>query len=200
MNKLAAYMKMMGFFWLLFHGIDYANHNFVPQIQQFNKKYKRKPVPIVKSEIAKRKGLVRYDIVTSNWGWRNDPFTFGTRFHRGIDFAGRYGAGIPAIASGQVVKISKGYRGCGHYVVVKINEDIFNKYCHMSNIYVKRGDSIEKGDLVGSVGSTGRSTGPHLHFEVTDSSGVQLDPRDFFDSNHLSRNHDHYHTDHTGGN
>jgi murein DD-endopeptidase MepM/ murein hydrolase activator NlpD len=197
MNKLAAYMKMMGFFYLLFHGIDYANHNFVPQINKFNKKYKKKPVPIVKSEIAKSKGLVRYDIVTSNWGWRNDPFTFGTRFHRGIDFAGRYGAGIPALAAGRIVKTSKGYRGCGHYVIVKVSEEVFNKYCHLSNIYVKRGDRIEKGELIGEVGSTGRSTGPHLHFEVTDASGVQIDPSSFVDEAHSHDHEDHFHT---GGN
>ena len=197
MNKLAAYMKMMGFFYLLFHGIDYANHNFVPQINKFNKKYKKKPVPIVKSEIAKSKGLVRYDIVTSNWGWRNDPFTFVTRFHRGIDFAGRYGAGIPALAAGRIVKTSKGYRGCGHYVIVKVSEEVFNKYCHLSNIYVKRGDRIEKGELIGEVGSTGRSTGPHLHFEVTDASGVQIDPNSFVDEAHSHDHEDHFHT---GGN
>lgn len=197
MNKLAAYMKMMGFFYLLFHGIDYANHNFVPQINKFNKKYKKKPVPIVKSEIAKSKGLVRYDIVTSNWGWRNDPFTFESRFHRGIDFPGRYGAGIPALAAGRIVKTSKGYRGCGHYVIVKVSEEVFNKYCHLSNIYVKRGDKIEKGELIGEVGSTGRSTGPHLHFEVTDASGVQIDPSSFVDEAHAHDHEDHFHT---GGN
>lgn len=103
--------------------------------------------------------------VVSSFGHRTDPFTRHLAFHAGIDLAGPSGAPVKATLEGEV--ISAGYNNAyGNMVDIRHNYGIVTRYAHLSRIKVSDGDEIEKGDVIGIQGSTGRSTGEHLHYEV----------------------------------
>jgi len=107
--------------------------------------------------------------ISSGFGMR------GSRFHAGIDITGKTGKPIVAAASGRVV--SCGWRGSyGYMVQVEHNSGVATLYAHASKILVRKGDWVEKGQTIAHVGSTGYSTGPHLHFEVR-VNGKQVNPR-----------------------
>ncbi len=112
--------------------------------------------------------------INSSFGYRNAPFTGKRSFHKGIDIKGTIGAPIVASAAGTVTK--SGYSGA-YGILVEINHGggIITKYSHMQNATVKVGDKVKRGDMVGRVGMTGRTTGPHLHYEVV-VNGVPRDP------------------------
>jgi len=103
--------------------------------------------------------------VTSNYGKRNDPFTGKPKQHRGIDFAGKIGTELMAVAPGRV--ISAGER-VGYGLTVEIDHGLgfSTLYAHLSKATVARGDWVRPGTVVGLGGSSGRSTGPHLHYEI----------------------------------
>lgn len=115
--------------------------------------------------------------VTSNFGIRNDPFTGETKRHRGIDFAGTIGTELMAVAPGRVV--SAGERvGYGTTVEIDHGLGFTTLYAHLSQTLVTRGDWVRPGTVIGLAGSTGRSTGPHLHYEIR-YKGVPFDPAKF---------------------
>ncbi len=115
--------------------------------------------------------------VTSNFGMRKDPFTGQPKRHRGIDFAGKIGTELMAVAPGRVV--SAGERvGYGTTVEIDHGLGFTTLYGHLSQITVSRGDWVRPGTVVGLGGSTGRSTGPHLHYEIR-YKGVPFDPTKF---------------------
>lgn len=115
--------------------------------------------------------------VTSNYGMRNDPFTGELKRHRGIDFAGKIGTELMAVAPGRVV--SAGERvGYGTTVEIDHGLGFTTLYAHLSQILVNRGDWVRPGTVVGLGGSSGRSTGPHLHYEIR-YKGVPFDPSKF---------------------
>ncbi len=115
--------------------------------------------------------------VTSNYGNRNDPFTGKPARHRGIDFAGKIGTELLAVAPGRV--ISAGDRvGYGTTVEIDHGLGFTTLYAHLSQITVARGDWVRPGTVVGLGGSSGRSTGPHLHYEIR-YKGVPFDPTKF---------------------
>lgn len=105
-----------------------------------------------------------YDI-TSSFGTRVDPFTRGYALHAGIDFRAPTGTPVRSIAAGTVIEagVSGGY---GRMVEIDHGYGLTTRYAHLSAIHVEEGQRIEKGSTIGLVGSTGRSTGPHLHYEV----------------------------------
>jgi len=112
--------------------------------------------------------------VTSGYGWRRDPFTGAPRFHNGIDVAQRYGQDVPAAASGRVV--FAGEQGTyGTTVIVDHGSGQQTRYAHLSAAAVTAGQQVEAGQVIGKVGASGRTTGPHLHFEVT-TDGEATDP------------------------
>lgn len=115
--------------------------------------------------------------VSSTYGWRADPFKGQSKFHGGIDLAVRYGTEVPAAAAGTVVTAQE-QGGYGLTVVVRHANGFESRYAHLSSLDVKAGDTVAQGQQVGRVGSTGRSTGPHLHFEVT-QAGHRVDPERF---------------------
>jgi len=102
---------------------------------------------------------------SSFFGMRTDPFTGKLEFHKGMDFAGRMGSDIVAVASGVVTWASERY-GYGNLVEINHGNGYVTRYGHCERIDVKVGDTIKKGQLIAQMGSTGRSTGPHVHFEV----------------------------------
>lgn len=115
--------------------------------------------------------------VTSNYGTRTDPFTGEQKKHRGIDFAGKIGTELMAPAPGRVV--SAGERvGYGTTVEIDHGLGFTTLYAHLSQINVARGDWVRPGTVIGLAGSTGRSTGPHLHYEIR-YKGVPFDPTKF---------------------
>ena len=115
--------------------------------------------------------------VTSNFGWRTHPILGTERFHAGIDFGADYGTLIYASSQGQVI-YADWYGGYGNSVIIDHGNGITTLYAHCSELYVKDGDVVAKGQPIATVGSTGFSTGPHLHFELR-ANGEPIDPADY---------------------
>lgn len=112
--------------------------------------------------------------VTSNFGWRTHPILGTKRFHSGIDFGADYGSLVYASERGRVI-YADWYGGYGNAVIIDHGNGMTTLYAHCSELYVKDGDMVEKGQPISAVGSTGFSTGPHLHFELR-ANGEPLDP------------------------
>ncbi len=104
-------------------------------------------------------------VLTSRFGWREDPINGKKAYHRGVDIRGQKGADVQATANG-TVKIENYDRGNGRYILVDHNNGFVTKYAHLKKSLVKTGDSVTRGQVIGLVGSTGRSTGPHVHYEI----------------------------------
>ena len=115
--------------------------------------------------------------VTSPFGSRPDPFQKKKATHKGVDLASRTGNKIKTQAKGKVTR-AEFTRGYGNLVVVDHGNGFTTKYAHMNKIYVKKGDHVDYNTALGEVGSTGRSTGPHLHYEVL-YQGRPVDPMPF---------------------
>lgn len=112
--------------------------------------------------------------VSSSFGLRKDPFSGQAKFHRGIDLAAPEGTPVVAALPGKVV--SAGYEsGYGNTVLLEHDGGIQTRYGHLASINVKQGDVVTSESALGTVGNTGHSTGPHLHFEVT-RMGKPVDP------------------------
>ncbi len=117
---------------------------------------------------------------SSNFGYRIDPFTGTQTFHEGIDFPADTGTTVVAAASGKVV--AAGFHPqYGKVVEIDHGNGLVSRYAHASMVYVNEGDLVVRGQRVALVGSTGRSTGPHLHFEVR-LNGVPQNPARFLQS------------------
>lgn len=115
--------------------------------------------------------------MSSTFGLRSDPFTGRTAFHSGIDFAAPAGAQARAVAPGVVTWAGR-RSGYGQLVEINHGNGYVTRYAHNSIVLVKVGDKVGKGQAISRVGSTGRSTGPHLHFEVL-RNGRAIDPQKF---------------------
>jgi murein DD-endopeptidase MepM/ murein hydrolase activator NlpD len=118
--------------------------------------------------------------ISSGFGYRADPFTGGGAFHPGLDFRGPYGAPIYAAAKGRVsfVGVRSGYGLC---VEIDHGNGLITRYAHMSRFRTQPGKSVAPGEVIGLIGSTGRSTGPHLHFEVRIHDRA-VNPRPFLEA------------------
>lgn len=111
---------------------------------------------------------------TSFFGERTDPITEGSDYHQGIDIGADEGDRIRAVYDGKVISVGSDERS-GKYVFLEHEKDVVTFYCHCSEILVDKGDRIKQGDTIALVGSTGYSTGPHLHFEVR-IKDISVDP------------------------
>lgn len=111
------------------------------------------------------------------YGWRKDPFTGEREFHQGVDIVANKGTPIRATADGVITRATR-YMGYGKMVHISHSYGMATRYAHMSEILVRPGQKVKRGDVIGKVGSTGRSTGPHLHYEVF-RSGRREDPRKY---------------------
>ena len=120
---------------------------------------------------------VHNGLLGSSFGWRIDPFTGRSALHTGLDFQAEPGTSILAAAGGVVVALEM-HPAYGQMVEIDHGNDLITRYAHASRVWVKKGDLIKRGQKVAEVGTTGRSTGPHLHFEVL-VQGVAQDPQKF---------------------
>ena len=113
-------------------------------------------------------------ILSSGFGNRKHPILGFTKMHRGVDFAAPLGT--PIFAAGDGIIEYSGWNGAyGKYIKIKHNSTFSTAYAHLSKIYKKRGKRIKQGEIIGTLGSTGRSTGPHLHYEIL-INGRQVNP------------------------
>jgi murein DD-endopeptidase MepM/ murein hydrolase activator NlpD len=117
--------------------------------------------------------------ISSGFGLRRNPFGRGYEFHNGLDFPGPIGTPIQATAPG-VIEKAEWSRGYGYHVVVNHGYGYRTLYAHLSETNVSQGDQVEKGHVVGYLGNTGRSTGPHLHYAVYQGNQM-VDPKDYLD-------------------
>ena len=118
--------------------------------------------------------------ISSPFGWRPDPFTGASKFHQGVDIAMAYGHDVKAAAEGTVS--FAGIQGSyGHTVVIDHADGRQTRYAHLSAPLVQAGDAVQEGQIVGKSGNSGRSTGPHLHFEVL-VHGKPVDPSSLAES------------------
>jgi murein DD-endopeptidase MepM/ murein hydrolase activator NlpD len=117
---------------------------------------------------------------SSSFGWRLDPFNGHKAFHEGLDFTANTGTPIHAAAGG-IVTLSAHTPDYGKIVKIDHGSGLETRYAHASVLLVKAGDRVEKGQKVAEVGNTGRSTGPHLHYEIR-LNGNPLDPRKYLSS------------------
>ncbi len=151
----------------------------------------REVVPALERTLEVERSLPRglplrgHEGVTSFFGVRKNPFGPGYEFHDGLDFAAPYGAPVYATGSGVVARV--GWMGAyGLAVLLDHAEGYQSLYGHLSRLVVRPGQRVEKGQVLGYVGSTGRSTGPHLHFSVY-RHGTPVDPRPYLDPLWASR-------------
>lgn len=127
--------------------------------------------------VIRGSGQMSYPVdapVTSPFGWRMHPILGYEKFHSGIDFGADYGTTIRAAAAGIVI-YAGWYGGYGNTVIINHGNGITSLYGHTSQLFVREGQVVQKGEAIAAVGSTGLSTGPHLHFEVR-QNGEPIDP------------------------
>ncbi len=104
--------------------------------------------------------------MASGFGWRSDPFTKARKMHRGMDFTAPKGTPIYASGDGKIIRADNNSSGYGKHIRIDHGYGYISLYAHMSKYNVKKGQKVKRGDLIGFVGNTGRSEGPHLHYEV----------------------------------
>ena len=119
-------------------------------------------------------------MISSGFGYRSDPFNGHAAMHAGLDFRGPIGSPIHAAAKGVVSFVGQ-QSGYGNVVEVSHGNGLMTRYAHMSRFAARVGQPVEAGSVIGAIGSTGRSTGPHLHFEVR-INGRAVNPRPFLES------------------
>ena len=121
----------------------------------------------------------KYTVISSPFGWRTDPFTGLKAYHNGIDMAAAEGTPIVAAYTGIVGEATYN-ASMGNYIYLEHGDGLRTIYLHASELYVKKNDIVIKGEVIGAVGSTGRSTGPHLHFSVR-LNGEYVNPWNYLD-------------------
>ena len=120
--------------------------------------------------------------MVSGFGYRTDPFTKARKMHKGMDFTSKTGTPIYATGDGVVAKADNTVSGYGNHIVIRHGFGYETLYAHLSKYKCKAGQRVKRGDIIGLVGSTGRSEGPHLHYEVH-KNGKVVNPLNFYYGN-----------------
>ena len=131
----------------------------------------------LKQEVYPAGRPVQQGWLSSYYGWRTNPFGGNQQFHKGIDFAGKENSEIVAVGGGVVTYSGKRY-GYGNLVEITHGNGYITRYGHNKKNLVREGEAVKKGQAISLMGSTGRSTGPHVHFEVI-KDGKKIDPAKF---------------------
>ncbi len=152
-----------------------------PDVSSKNKDSKEYIMEIKDDIIAKDNPIEKPEIETfvfpikdnfrfsSKFGYRFHPIKKIKKFHSGVDLSCKRGTNIYAIADGKVIR-SSNINGYGNYILIKHANGVVTAYAHLNRRNVRKGDVLSKNDVIGTVGSTGFSTGPHLHFEIIKNS------------------------------
>ena len=117
--------------------------------------------------------------MASGYGWRSDPFTKARKMHWGMDFTAPKGTPIYASGDGKVTRADNNSSGYGKHIRIDHGYGYISLYAHLSQYNVKQGQKVRRGDLIGFVGSTGRSEAPHLHYEIF-KDGDRINPINFY--------------------
>ena len=120
--------------------------------------------------------------MASGYGWRNDPFTKARKMHWGMDFTAPRGTPVYASGDGVVVRADNSSSGFGKHIRIDHGYGYVSLYAHLSRYNVRKGRKVKRGDLIGFVGSTGRSQAPHLHYEIR-KNGEKINPINFYYGN-----------------
>lgn len=146
--------------------------NILEEASTLNNKHKYVPAiqPVKPAEFVR---------ISSFYGYRGDPFTGLSHSHNGVDFVGMQGTEIYATADGEVEITEFSLAGFGKLIVISHNFGYKTLYAHLSEILVEQGQQIKRGQVIGKMGNTGRSTGTHLHYEVH-LHGEAINPINFF--------------------
>ena len=115
----------------------------------------------------------------SGFGWRIHPFYKISKFHSGMDFTAPLGTEVYATGNGTIVEVKAAQRGFGKYVIIDHGFGYMSTYAHLSNFNVRVGQKVQRGDIIGFVGSTGTSVANHLHYEIK-LNGVNVDPVNYY--------------------
>jgi murein DD-endopeptidase MepM/ murein hydrolase activator NlpD len=181
LKRINEYMNKRGLRGLSFKKLNISNNKPVNDTKLYNdfNKYLDK---LVNNIAYMPMGYPRLSSFTSFFGYRSNPFDFGGgEFHPGIDFRGHSGDPVKCTASGRVIFAGRA-GGYGNCVRIKHPNNLETWYGHLSKIKVKEGQRVIVGDLIGKVGSTGRSTGPHLHYEIR-KNGKPVNPKQYLSLN-----------------
>ena len=117
--------------------------------------------------------------MASGYGWRSDPFTKARKFHYGMDFSANAGTPVYASGNGVVTRADANSSGYGKHIRIDHGFNYASLYAHLSKYNVEKGQKVKRGDVIGYVGSTGRSVAPHLHYEIF-KDGERINPRNFY--------------------
>jgi len=120
--------------------------------------------------------------MASGFGWRTDPFTKKRKIHWGMDFSAERGSPIYASGDGKISRSDNKAAGFGNHVRIDHGFGYVSLYAHMDKISVRKGNRVKRGDIIGYVGSSGRSVAPHLHYEIS-KDGKKIDPINFYHGN-----------------
>lgn len=120
--------------------------------------------------------------MASGFGWRNDPFTKARKFHNGMDFTAPQGTPIYASGDGVVLRADDASSGYGKHIRINHGYGYVTLYAHLHEYKVKVGQKVKRGDIIGTVGNTGRSQAPHLHYEII-KDGEHINPIHFYYGN-----------------
>lgn len=120
--------------------------------------------------------------MASGYGWRIDPFTKIMKQHKGMDFSAHVGTPVYATGNGVVVRADRSTPGFGNHIEINHGFGYVTLYAHLASYRVRGGQRVKRGDLIGFIGMTGRTSGPHLHYEVH-KNGVSIDPINFYYGN-----------------
>ncbi|MCV6622546.1 MAG: M23 family metallopeptidase [Cellvibrionaceae bacterium] len=174
-------------------GDAYQAPEFIDAIDQLSQQIedREQQLEILDAMMAKRK--IEKDIflagrpvqkgwMSSRFGRRTDPFNGKVAWHNGVDFAGKMGSPVISVAAG-VITWASDRSGYGQLVEINHGEGFSTRYAHNSEIKVKVGDVVKKGHIIASMGTSGRSTGPHVHFEVY-KNGRAVDPASYIHRTH----------------
>lgn len=129
--------------------------------------------PIKNSELTR---------VASGFGWRRDPFTKARKFHKGMDFTAKRGTPVYASGDGKITRADSRSSGYGKHIRIDHGYGYVSLYAHLNGYNVRRGQKVKRGDVIGFVGSTGRSQAPHLHYEIA-KDGRKINPVNFYYGN-----------------
>jgi len=167
-------------------GLEYKDvklvlDNLVAKIDAREMQYNQMEAIMLKQTVLKLTLPTLYPVDvpyrSSSYGWRHDPILGIRAFHNGLDFSAAQGEPIRATADGRVKKVGRG-PDYGKFVVIDHGDRLETRYAHASEILVNEGDLVQREDVIGLVGNTGRSTGPHLHYEIR-YKNRSLDPRQY---------------------